>query len=79
MSSNRIPSLINGSAGKPTSGVAGKRFPCKGCGEPLAKGEKYFLIPNPRKAFGNPKRFCPACFLVVLQKTKADVAVLEIL
>jgi len=77
MSQNKIPSLINGSAGQPASAVAGKKCECTGCDAVIIKGEKCFDIPNPRKAFSNSRRFCAACFKLVLAKTTADVAKLE--
>jgi hypothetical protein len=79
MSQNKIPSLINGSAGRPTTETAGKKCNCTGCNAILTKGDKCFLIPNPRKAFSTPRRLCPACFKLVLAKTKTDIAELEAL
>jgi hypothetical protein len=79
MSQNRIPSLINGSTGRPDAAIAGKKCECTGCDAPIFKGEKCFDIPNPRAAFSNPRRLCPVCFKTVLAKTKADVAKLEAL
>ena len=77
MSGSKIPSLINGSAGRPTTATAGKKCECKGCGADIIMGEKCYDIPNPRASFSNSKRFCAACFNKVLVKTKADVAALE--
>lgn len=77
MSQNKTPSLINGSAGRPVVATAGKECPCMGCGTAIIKGEKCFDIPNPRTAFSNSRRFCAACFKIVLTKTKADVAKFE--
>ena len=77
MSQNRIPSLINGSAGRPVVATAGKKCECAGCDAAIVKGEKCFDIPNPRTAFSNSRRFCQACFKLVLAKTMADVAKLE--
>jgi hypothetical protein len=77
MSQNRIPSLINGSAGRPAAAIAGKKCDCVGCDAAIVKGEKCFDIPNPRKAFSNSRRFCHACFKKVLAKTRTDVAELE--
>jgi len=79
MSQNSIPSLINGSAGRPTVAAAGRECECAGCDAAIFKGDKCFDIPNPRTAFSNTRRFCPACFKIVLTKTKADVAKLEAL
>lgn len=69
MSKNKIPSLINGSAGSPKLEIVGKKSDCKGCGGGIAKGEKCFDIPNPRKAFSSSRRFCLSCFKHVLEKT----------
>jgi hypothetical protein len=77
MSKNKIPSLINGSTGVPEAAVAGKRCLCRGCDGSITKGEKCFDIPNPRKAFGNSRRFCQTCFVQVLTKTKIHVSELE--
>lgn len=77
MSKNKIPSLINGSAGVPKAAVAGKACSCRGCEAAIIKGEKCFDVPNPREAFSNSRRFCVACFKVVLAKTKADLTALE--
>jgi hypothetical protein len=76
---NKIPSLINGSAGNPKVSVAGKKCDCDGCDGEIVKGEKCFDIPNPRTAFSNDRRFCQACFKIVITKTKADIAKLETL
>jgi len=77
MSRNSIPSLINGSAGVPKAAVAGKACSCRGCKGGITKGEKCFDIPNPHKAFSNPRRFCAACFTLVLAKTKTHLAELD--
>jgi hypothetical protein len=77
MSANSIPSLINGSAGRPKSETAGKKCECKGCGAEIIKGAKCFDIPNPHKSFSNPRRFCQTCFKAVLAKTKLDISVFE--
>lgn len=77
MSENKIPSLINGSAGRPTTTIAGRKCECAGCDAAIVKGDKCFDIPNPRAAFSNSRRFCAVCFKRVLVKTKADVAKLE--
>jgi len=77
MSGSKIPSLINGSAGRPSAETAGKKCPCKGCGGSIVMGEKCYDIPNPRASFSNPRRFCAACFKKVLMKTQADVTELE--
>jgi hypothetical protein len=77
MSKNSIPSLINGSTGVPRAAIAGKECPCRGCDGSISKGEKCFDIPNPRKAFSNSRRFCAACFKLVLAKTEADLRELE--
>jgi len=77
MSGNKIPSLINGSAGCPTVATAGKKCVCKGCGLSIVMGEKCYDIPNPRASFSNTRRFCAVCFKKVLVKTKADVTTLE--
>jgi len=77
MSKDSIPSLINGSAGVPKAAVAGKVCSCRGCKSAITKGDKCFDIPNPRKAFSNSRRFCVACFKLVLAKTKADLSELE--
>lgn len=77
MSRNKSPSLINGATGRPVVATARQERPCRGCGAAIIKGDKCFDIPNPRKAFSNSRRFCVACFKIVLDKTKADVAKLE--
>lgn len=77
MSPNSIPSLINGSAGRPAVAIAGKKSECKGCHVSISKGEKCFDIPNPSTAYGNPRRFCPSCFNEIILKTKADIIKLE--
>ena len=77
MSKNSNPSIINGSTGLPQAATAGKECPCRGCDGSIAKGDKCFDVPNPRKAFGNSRRFCLTCFTAVLAKTKADLSELE--
>jgi hypothetical protein len=77
MSKAQIPSLINGSAGKPKMIQVKQKCPCRGCGKEMIKGEFCFSIPNPRASFSNARRFCESCFRDVLAKTKADVAELE--
>jgi hypothetical protein len=71
-----VPSLINGSAGKPKLVTAGKRCECRSCGGEFSKGDHCVIVPNPR-TMGSDKRFCRECFLLVLEKTRRDVAVLE--
>ena len=77
MSQNKIPSLINGSAGVPEVAIAGKACTCRACGGSIPKGERCFDIPNPRMAFGNPRRFCLICFTEVLAKTKVHLSKVE--
>lgn len=77
MAQNKIPSLVNGSTGRPTAAIAGKRCGCAGCSAPIIKGEKCFDIPNPRSAFSNSRRFCSSCFTMILTKTRADIVKLE--
>lgn len=77
MSPNSIPSLINGSAGRPRLATAGKKCECKGCHASISKSEKCFDIPNPSTAYANTRRFCPACFKEVIAKTKLDIAKFE--
>jgi hypothetical protein len=40
-------------------------------------GEPCFDIPNPRKSFSNPRRFCVACFKLIVVKTKGHIAEIE--
>jgi len=77
MSKNRIPSLINGSTGRPVLATAGKMCGCKGCLGQISKGEKCFDIPNPHTAFSNSRRFCATCFKAILTKTRADIDALD--
>lgn len=77
MSSNKIPSLINGSAGRPKKALAGRKSPCKACGKDILKDESCYDIPNPTKSFNPSRRFCKSCFKQILQKTKDDVVALE--
>jgi hypothetical protein len=79
MSKNKIPSLINGSAGRPVATTAGKKCDCVACDAAIVKGEKCFDIPNPRTAFSNSRRYCSACFKLVLAKTLADVSKFEVM
>jgi hypothetical protein len=76
---NKIPSLINGSAGVPSLEIAGKKCSCAGCDAEIVKGERCFDVPNPRTAFSNTKRFCGECFGIALDKTRADIVKLEAL
>ena len=78
MSGHRIPSLINGSAGRPGLALAGKKSTCKGCGREILKGEKCVDIPNPRAAFASSKRFCCNCFKEIIAKTKQELATFEV-
>lgn len=77
MSGNSIPSLINGSAGKPTVVTVGKKSPCRGCGATLQKGDRCYAVPNPRASFSNPRRFCGMCFKEILERTGQDLTALE--
>lgn len=77
MSGNKIPSLINGSTGRPETSVAGKKTPCRGCGKAIVKGEKCVDVPNPRSPFSASRRFCGDCFKKIIAKTKNDVMGLE--
>jgi hypothetical protein len=71
-----IPSLINGSAGKPKLATAGKKCECRACGSEFVKGDRCAIIPNPR-SMGSDKRFCRTCFALILAKTRRDVTVLD--
>jgi hypothetical protein len=77
LKANKIPSLINGSAGRPTVQTAGKKCACAGCVGVIVKGEKCFDVPNPSKAFSTNRRFCFSCFKLVLAKTRSDLGEFE--
>ena len=42
-------------------------------------GEKCYDIPRANKKFGNTRRFCSACFVLVLEETRKDLAKAEAL
>ena len=77
MSGNKIPSLINGSAGRPKIAIALKKCPCRGCGQDILKGQECFDIPNPRSSFSSSKRYCKDCFQKIIAKTKQDIVSFE--
>ena len=77
MPGNKIPSLINGSAGKPKKTVALRKTSCRGCGQNILKDEQCFDIPNPRSSFASSKRFCKHCFQKIVAKTRQDIINLE--
>jgi hypothetical protein len=76
MPKSSVPSLINGSTGKPELASCGKSCPCRGCEIDLPKGARCFDVPNPRTKFASSRRFCPACFQLILEKTRRDIDVL---
>ncbi len=71
-----VPSLINGSAGKPKLATVGKKCECRTCAATFAKGDRCAVIPNPR-SMQSDKRLCESCFRLVLQKTRTDLAKLD--
>ena len=73
----KTPSLIGSSLGRPVVEAAGPRCKCSRCDEKLAPGETCYMVPQPSKPFGSPRRFCAGCFAMVLVRTKADLAELE--
>ena len=77
MPKGKTPSLIGSSLGRPKAATAGKRCACSRCDESIIMGHKCYDVPRPSKPFGSPRRFCVACFWLVLVQTKRDLAELE--
>lgn len=77
MPKGKTPSLIGSTLGRPKSATAGKLCSCSRCDGRITMGEKCYDVPQPSKAFNSSRRFCGACFKLVLAQTKADLAELE--
>ncbi len=73
----KTPSLIGSSLGRPIAAVAGKGCACSRCKAPIVMGEKCYDIPRAGKKFRNARRFCSACFVLVLEETGKDLAKAE--
>ena len=73
-----VPSLINGSAGKPKLAIVGRKCECRACAATFAKGDRCAIFPNPR-SMQSDKRLCRLCFGLVLQKTQSDLSKLAAL
>jgi hypothetical protein len=74
MQKPRIPTLINGSLGRPQLATAGKKCVCSLCRSDIHKGDKCYDVPNPRAAFSAKRRFCISCFKEIVLKTETDLA-----
>ena len=77
MPKGKTPSLIGSSLGRPKVDTAGKSLSCSRCGVGVPKGAKCYVVPQPSKPFNSPRRFCPACFQMVLEQSKKDLQELE--
>ena len=77
MPKGKTPSLIGSSLGRPSVATAGKLCKCSRCGSGIAMGVKCYDIPQPKKPFGSPRRFCVDCFQQVLEQTGQDLAALK--
>lgn len=73
----KTPSLIGSSLGRPVAAVAGRSCACSRCEAEIVMNEKCYDIPRANKKFGNTRRFCSACFVMVLEETRKDLAKAE--
>ncbi len=73
----KTPSLIGGSLGRPDTATAGKLCKCSRCKTAIIKGEACFDVPKLGTSFTSTRRFCVACFKLVLEQTKKDLTVLD--
>jgi hypothetical protein len=79
MAKGKTPSLIGSTLGRPRKELCGRETPCSRCGEPIAKGEDCFDVPQLRKPHASTRRFCSQCFANVLAQTRCDLEQLETL
>ena len=79
MPKGKTPSLIGSSLGRPRKETCGRETPCSRCRRGIVKGEACYDVPQPQKPHSSTRRFCAKCFENVLEKTKRDLAALEVL
>lgn len=68
-----VPSLIGSTLGAPTLIVVKKQCNCKRCAAALKKDTKCYAIPQLGGSFANSRRYCSACFNLILEKTKSEL------
>jgi predicted RNA-binding Zn-ribbon protein involved in translation (DUF1610 family) len=71
--SNRYPSLISVSNGKPEVIVAKKKIKCTKCSIEIASGNKYFSMTVSQSGFSNKKRYCLNCGLEIIKNTESKL------
>lgn len=79
MPKGKTPSLIGSSLGRPKAKTAGRQCSCTRCKAAIRMGDTCYDIPQPSKPFPAPRRFCVACFRLVLQQTNQDLTELQAL
>jgi hypothetical protein len=73
----KTPSLIGSSLGRPKAATAGRLCKCSRCKVAILRDDKCFDVPQPQKSFSATRRFCSACFGLVLEQSKKDLAELD--
>jgi hypothetical protein len=68
------PSLIGGANGRPKRVLVMRLSECFRCHGDLPAGIECVAIPKLGGAYSAERRICNACFLLVLDKTAADLA-----
>jgi hypothetical protein len=73
----KTPSLLSLSNGTPTTHTCGKATPCDRCQSTVLKGKTCFRVPKMASGFTNYPIFCVDCLADIVERTKADLSVLE--
>lgn len=73
----KTPSLLTMSTGTPALHTCGKATKCDRCNERVATGHVCFQIPRAKGGFTVRPIFCVGCTADIVEKTKADLQVVE--
>ncbi|QND66356.1 hypothetical protein HB777_22190 [Mesorhizobium loti] len=73
----KTPSLLSMSTGSPVLHTCGKATNCDRCEERIATAAACFQIPKQKSGFTARPIFCIACTKEIVEKTKADLLVIE--
>lgn len=73
----KTPSLLTMSTGTPAVHTCGKATSCDRCEGKIATGAVCFRIPKAKGGFTIRPIFCVGCTSDIIEKTKADLLVVE--
>jgi len=77
MRKGSIPSLIGGAHGKPKLVETGRASSCVRCNSIIVGHAKCAEVPNLRRSFRTPQRYCLDCLRQIIAKSRQDLESIE--